>query len=76
MPNFDRKIEATRPDVECPGWLVVQLECGHVTHQPKSNTNTLCHCGVCRLNHEAHARELAAIQKKLAEQPKEAAAHG
>ena len=75
MPNFDKRIEAAWPDKDVDGWMELQLECGHITHQPKANTNRICHCGVCRLNHEAHVRELAAIQKKI-EQPKEAAAHG
>lgn len=76
MPSFDRRIEAMWPDKDGPeGWMEVQLECGHLTHQPQGNTNKICHCGVCRLNHEAYLRELAAIQKKLAEQPKEAAAN-
>jgi hypothetical protein len=46
--------------------MVCQLDCGHQTHQPKGNTNTLAHCGVCRLNHEAHERELVRFQKQIA----------
>jgi hypothetical protein len=66
MPNFDRKIEAAWPDKECPGWMECQLECGHLTHQPKSNTNKICHCGVCMLNHEAHVRELKKFEARIA----------
>lgn len=69
--NFDRKIEAMWPDPEVPGWMVCQLECGHITHQPKSNTNKLCHCGVCRLNHEAHTRELAQFEKRQITNPEQ-----
>jgi hypothetical protein len=57
--------------------MEIQLECGHITHQPKANTNKICHCGVCRLNHEAHERELAQFEKNSITDPaKEAAAHG
>lgn len=66
MPNFDRRIEATWPDTEVPGWMVLQLECGHQTYEPKGNTNKSTHCGVCRLNHEAHVRDLKALQEKIA----------
>jgi hypothetical protein len=77
VTSFDRKIEAMWPDAEVPGWMVCQLECGHITHQPKSNTNTIAHCGVCMLNHEAHVRELAAFQKKQITDPaKEQPHHG
>lgn len=79
MANFDRKIEARWPDPDGPeGWMVVRLECGHLTYQPQSNTNTICHCGVCMLDHEAHVREVARIQKEQEklQQPKEATAHG
>ena len=76
MPNFDKLIEAAWPDKDVEGWMELQLECGHITHQPKSCTNKICHCGVCRLNHEVHLRELAAIEKKkIVEPPKESAAH-
>ena len=75
MPNFDRKIEAMWPDKDVDGWMEVQLECGHITHQPKGNTNKVCHCGVCMLNHEAHLRELAAFEKKNPK-PQEQPHHG
>lgn len=57
------------PDKECPGWYEIRLECGHLTYQPTSNTNTVCHCGVCMLNHEAHVRELAAFEKRKISDP-------
>lgn len=69
--TFDKKIEAMWPDPEVDGRMVCQLECGHITQQPKSNTNTLCHCGVCRLNHEAHVRELAAFEKRQITNPEQ-----
>jgi hypothetical protein len=66
MANYDHRIEAAWPDKDVPGWMVCQLDCGHQTHQPKGNTNTLAHCGVCRLNHEAHERELKKFEAQIA----------
>lgn len=78
MPNFDKKIDAMWPDKDGPpDWMECQLECGHITHQPKSNTNTIAHCGVCMLNHEAHLRELARFEKqKITDPASEQPHHG
>lgn len=63
MASFDRRIEALWPDKDTPGWHVVQLECGHITHQPIGNTNKICHCGDCVLGHQEHMRKLAQSQR-------------
>ncbi len=67
--TFDKLIEAAWPDPEVDGWFVLQLECGHLTHQPKGFTNKVCHCGTCKLNHQAHLRELAAFEKRNPKPP-------
>lgn len=64
MANFNKRIEAMWPDKDVDGWMEVQLECGHLTHEPKGNTNKRCHCGTCMLNHQEHLRELKRIQKE------------
>lgn len=74
MKNFDRRAEAMWPDTDTPGWNVVQLECGHLTYQPVQNTNRVHHCGDCMLDHEAHNRKIAAINKKLADEQRAAVA--
>jgi hypothetical protein len=71
MANFDKTIEAKWPDADHEGWNVIRLECGHLTHEPASNTNKVCHCGVCMLNHAAHLRELAEFEKKNPNPPQE-----
>ncbi len=66
MPKFDQAIEARVPDPECEGWDVLHLACGHLSHAPANTTNRQEHCGVCRLNHEAHERGLKQLQNQIA----------
>jgi hypothetical protein len=76
MRNFDREIEARWPDPDgTPGWDEIRLVCGHTEYLPSDVKNRLSHCGQCRLDHEAHQRQVAAINRKLeAEQRVRAAA--
>lgn len=57
--RFMQRIIAMWTDPETPGWNVCQLECDHLTHQPKGNTNKSCHCGDCVLAHQKHMADLA-----------------
>lgn len=63
--RFDsfRRIEGMWPDTDVPGWMTCQLECGHLTWQPTQNTNRICHCGQCVLDHQAHLQKMAQLAK-------------
>lgn len=62
--RFMRQIEGVWPDPETPGWNEVQLECGHLTQQPKGNTNLSCQLGQCKLDNQKHLAELAKFEPK------------
>lgn len=60
-------VQYRHPDPDGPeGWDVVGLACGHQTHLPHDVKVEDAHCGVCQLNHEAHQRELARIERQQA----------
>lgn len=66
MPDFNQKIIYRRPDPEVKGWDALTLECGHESQLPSDCKISLQFCGVCRLNHEAHVREVKRLQQKIA----------
>ncbi len=64
--KFDKAIEARTPDRDCPGWDVLHLECGHLSHAPSSTTHRVEYCGVCYFDHQAHLRAVRQIEARLA----------
>lgn len=77
MARFDQEIEARWPDPDgTPGWDEIRLVCGHTDYAPSDVKVRLWHCGQCFLDHEAHLRRMAEINRKEATRLRAAAELG